>query len=383
MKRKILPFALILGSLGVVYACSSSNNAGTSGGTPPNPEGGSNPEGSVNPETGPGDMDTGVTPDGSVPPTTDPIQGTAAPKQVADALGYADGPQWWQDTLYVSRPLEGFVEKVDLSNGSVTEVSARTGEHIVGLSVDKNNFLLSAGKQVGPVATAPSVITRMAPDGGALTILATSFKYPDGGSVLFDNANDLVQHPGGAIFVTDPGYDTNAVTNHLVTIYADGGAFLAEDFADDARPNGIGLTKDGSTLYITVTSPVLGTKPYVKKYTVSAGGTLTNGTKFAELPHPTVDPSGAGATNDEPDGLAVDDNGNVYVAWRLGVNVYKSDGTRYGAEPSIPITAPNQATNLTFGRADRKSLFITTYNRTDTTKGLVYEAVLNVPGILQ
>ena len=143
------------------------------------------------------------------------------------------------------------------------------------------------------------------------------------------------------------------------------------------RPNGIALTKDGSTLYISVTSPALGTKPFVRKYTVGANGTLTNPTLFASFPKPTVDPNGVGATNDDPDGIAVDDNGNVFVAWRLGINVYKSDGTRYGAEPSIALAPPNSPTNVTFGRADRRSLFIT------TATGKIYESIVNIPGLLQ
>jgi gluconolactonase len=367
MKRRILPFALILGSsIAALYACSSSDKAGSSG-TTTNPEAGTSPEGSIDQDGNVVNPDGGPIPDGSVTPTTDPLQGTTAPKQVADALGYADAPQWWQDTLYVSRPLDGFIEKVDLSNGSVTEVTAFTGTKINGNSVDKNNALISA--------TVNNVI-RTAADGGTPAVITAKF-YGDGGLIDFDTPNDLVQHPSGVIFVTDPGYDVAPVTNHLIAILGDGGAVSVDEFADAPRPNGIAITKDGSTLYVGVASPVLGTKPYIKKYTVSATGVLSAGTKFAELPHPTVDPSGAGATNDDPDGMAVDDNGNVYVSWRLGVNVYKADGTRYGAEPSIALAAPNVPTNVGFGRADRKSLFIT------TTSGKVFEAVLNVPGVLK
>lgn len=371
MKRRILPFALILGSsIAALYACSSSDNAGSSG-TTTNPEAGTNPEGSVDPDGNVVNPDGSTNPDAPVGPTTDPIMGTAAPKQVADALGYADAPQWWQDTLYVSRPIDTppVLLKVDLSNGSVTEVAARTGQSINGSSVDKTNFLISAVKTTG--------VVRAAPDGGAVTTIAATYNDGDGGlAVPFDNANDLVQHTAsGTIFVTDPGFFNQPASgnNHLVRILSDGGAFLYEDFPDNAAPNGIALSKDGSTLYVSVTTPILGTKPYIKKYSVSAAGVLSPGTKFAEFPHPTA----AAGMNDDPDGLAVDDNGNLYAAWRQGVNVYKADGTRYGAEPSIAIPTANQPTNVTFGRADRKSLFIT------TSTGKVFEAVLNVPGLLQ
>jgi hypothetical protein len=65
------------------------------------------------------------------------------------------------------------------------------------------------------------------------------------------------------------------------------------------------------------------------------------------------------------------------VAWRLGINVYKNDGTRYGAEPSIPLAPPNSPNNVAFGRADRRSLFIT------TGSGKIYETIVNIPGLLQ
>ena len=370
MKRRFLPFFMIAGSLIAVYACSSSSED-----APPQQ---TTPEAGALPDTSTSDLDSSTVTDSTTTPDsppvskTDPIEGIAAPKQVADALGFADGPQWYKDTLYVSRPLDNRLLKVNFSNGQVEEVrdGTATSNGTIGNSVDKSNNLISAER---------TKVTRTLGDGGAVNDIATMYDVGDGGLVAFDTPNDLVQHPSGVIFLTDPGYFTAPTdnNNHLIRIMTDGGAFLLENFADTPRPNGIALTKDGSTLYISVTSPALGTKPFIRKYTVGATGTLTNPTLFASFPKPTVDPNGVGATNDDPDGIAVDDNGNVFVAWRLGINVYKSDGTRYGAEPSIALAPPNSPTNVTFGRADRRSLFIT------TATGKIYESIVNIPGLLQ
>jgi gluconolactonase len=369
MKRKLLPFVVIAGSLAAVYACSSSSSDAPATNT--NPEAGTLPDTSTgNPDTSTG-TDSSTDPDSPPVSKTNPIEGIAAPKQVADAFGFVDGPQWFKDTLYVSRPFDHLLLKVKFSDGTVDMV--RTGDGVtegtIGNSLDKSGNLISAELKK---------ITRTPADGGALSTIATTYSDNDGGVFPFDTPNDLVQHPSGTIIFTDPGYeDPMVATNHLIRVLPDGGAFLLEDFPDAPRPNGIALSKDGATLYVSVTSPAVGTKPFVRKYTVGVNGALSNPQVFASFPHPTVDPSGVGATNDEPDGIAVDDNGNVFVAWRLGVNVYKSDGTRYGAEPSIALAPPNSPNNVAFGRADRRSLFIT------TGSGKIYETIVNIPGLLQ
>lgn len=364
--KRILAFSLVLASAAIGYACSSDKTEDP--GTTPTTDGGNN---NNNPETGP-TPDSGPTPDGGPPPdggedlTANPIEGIAAPKVLKDLPGqFTDGPQVIGTTLYFSLPLAtdvcggpGILMKVN-ADGTGDPVQVRCGDGAttgtVGNSINKAGFLLSAER---------TKVTRSPTDGGAPIDIATQYNLPDGGGPFnFDTPNDLVARDDGTIYVTDPGYFATITDglNHLIKIAPDGGATTLGDFTDVPRPNGIALSPDQTILYVGFTAPIGGAKPYIQKYTLKPDGTVNTTEKFAELPLAS-----------DPDGLAVDKGGNVYVAWANGINVYKSDKTRYGAEPSIPLAGG--ATGLTFSG---KTLFIT------TASGKIYTATTKVTGIQQ
>jgi gluconolactonase len=67
--------------------------------------------------------------------------------------------------------------------------------------------------------------------------------------------------------------------------------------------------------------------------------------------------------------MAVDDNGNLYVADDAGIDVFDATAAKLGT-----ITVDEKPSNCTFGGADRKTLYI-------TAKTGLYSIVLNVPGL--
>ena len=69
-----------------------------------------------------------------------------------------------------------------------------------------------------------------------------------------------------------------------------------------------------------------------------------------------------------PDGMAVDDAGNVYVATTAGIRIFKPDGSQRGS-----LVVPEPPSNLGFGGADRKTLFI-------SARTSIYQIQLQVPG---
>lgn len=87
---------------------------------------------------------------------------------------------------------------------------------------------------------------------GAMTMLAERY-----GGKRLNSPNDLVATPDGAIWFTDPPYGlTGADRSPLKEQAANGVYRLAPDgtltlaIADLSRPNGIGLSPDGTTLYV-------------------------------------------------------------------------------------------------------------------------------------
>jgi gluconolactonase len=114
------------------------------------------------------------------------------------------------------------------------------------------------------------------------------------------------------------------------------------------KPNGIVLSPDGGTLYVTDSgaNQAAGTfyadRPHhVVGYDVSAGGRLAN--------RRVVAVTSAGI----PDGLKVDRDGRIYVSSKDRILVLTPEGTLLG-EVLVP-----GAVNFTFGGADGNVLFVT------------------------
>jgi len=118
------------------------------------------------------------------------------------------------------------------------------------------------------------------------------------------------------------------------------------------QPNGVTLSKEQTALYVG--------GQQLKKYPVMADGSLGAGTTFV---------SGAGA-----DGMVVDCADNLYTA-QNGVTIYSAAGALIGV---IAVSGVQSATNVAFGGADHKTLYITALG-SGNQKGL-FRAELNVPG---
>jgi xylono-1,5-lactonase len=180
--------------------------------------------------------------------------------------------------------------------------------------------------------------------------------------------NDLTTDRAGRVYVgslRSPAFDDGGsprVPGELYRIELDGSATALYD--DVAFTNGVGLSPDERVVYHSNYS-----ERAVLAHDLVDGRAVRRRT-FVTLPH------------GNPDGLAVDERGRVWVACGSAGAIarYAPDGT---LETTIAVPAPFVA-SLCFGGADGRDLFVTTMgNAEDETRGgTLFRARVDTPGLV-
>ena len=183
--------------------------------------------------------------------------------------------------------------------------------------------------------------------------------------------NDLTldtSHNG--FYFTDPG--ESSPENPIGTVhYVDGSGVTHLIDEGLAFPNGIALSADGKRLYLAESG-----KNCVHVYDVSGPGKVGARKKFVDLP--TKD-TGTGQVDNQPDGMCLDADGNLYVAHygMKQVQVLSPDGKVIARFDGGNVTTSNVA----FGGPNRDQLFITGGIRAEQGPGGVFRIDLKQPGL--
>jgi len=223
--------------------------------------------------------------------------------------------------LLLAQNDNGVVLKLDRSNQpSVVYRDTNTGG---ALSMNSKGALFVASRGPG------TAITQLAPERKMFANRIDGDPLECLGSVL----NDLSADSKGGVYFTMGG-----------VFYADPKG-VVKRYGQDLRTNGVVLSPDEKTLYVTNGQTVVA-------FDVAADGALANQREFVKLP------SGGG------DGLAVDAGGRLYVTAgggggaTPGIHVVAADGKFLGT-----IAAPRNFITSAFAGPDKKTLYAVANNQ--------------------
>lgn len=165
----------------------------------------------------------------------------------------------------------------------------------------------------------------------------------------FNRPNDLVADTRGNIYFTDtasatPGAPTLPAAVYQITRKRK----LLRIAQGIERPNGVALSPDERTLYVANTAG-----EWLVAIPLDRDGDANKPRNFARLVLPSPSPGAPAVAGSGADGIAVDEQGRVYVATAVGVQVFSDEGAALGI---IPL--PKQPQNLAFSGPGRHSLFV-------------------------
>jgi gluconolactonase len=124
---------------------------------------------------------------------------------------------------------------------------------------------------------------------------------------------------------------------------------------DFSVPNGLAFSPDESILYINDTR-----LRHIRAFDVSPDGTISNGREFIDM---------KGEEPGVPDGMKVDQQGNVYCTGPGGFWIINSEGKCLARVFMQELPA-----NMAWGDADYKTLYL-------TARSSVYRIRFSIPGI--
>ena len=278
-----------------------------------------------------------------------PEQETELFTKVPDALRIKDRPSEWVRIRRSGTPTDCFLEGpsfdregnlyvVETAYGRIFCISPE-GEWTVaaeyegapnGLKIHKDGTIYIADHKWG--------IMKMDPKTGKVEPHCVRNGFDS-----FIGVNDLFFAPNGDLYFTDQGAsDLREPVGRVFRLRTDGRVELV--LAGIASPNGLVLTPDGKALLLAVTRANC-----IWRLPLLPDGSLGKVGLFIQL---------SGSAGGGPDGLALDEAGNLAIAHAYMKSVWLFN--TFG-EPILRIRscAGAATTNIAYGGADRRTLYIT------------------------
>ena len=248
-----------------------------------------------------------------------------------------EGPLWHADhgMLYWCDIPEGRLHRYDPATDEHTLVHEDETERVGGFTIQRDGHLLLF-QEAGAVRELD------AETGAVETVVSPE---PDR---FHERFNDVVADPAGRVFAGVMPDTDRGRPGRLYRLDTDGTFELLRRRC--VLPNGMGFTPDLSSLYFVDTCEVDPTEPgYVYRYEYDRdSGAIDDPTVFYE----------ADDVEGYPDGLTVDSEGGVWVAFWDGhaVRRFRPDGT---LDVTVEFT-PRRVSSIAFGDDDHDTAYVTT-----------------------
>jgi D-xylonolactonase len=265
---------------------------------------------------------------------------------LASGYGLIEGPRVDpEDNLYFSDVLGGGVYRRSPSGEITTVVPKRRG--VGGIALHADGGLIISGRNICHVKDGTTRVVFDLEDTPGYNDLFTNAR----GQVL---VGSMRTNPFGAPGPREPG--------ELYLITAEDKA--TQLYNDVSLTNGIGFSPDGRTLYHSDTA-----RNQVIVHDVDEVGQVANRRSLGDTP------------DLQPDGLAVDEAGCVWIA-DYGAGCARR--VRPDGRLDLTIDLPSaQVTSLCFGGSDLRDLYIVTADNTDDPDlgGTIFRTRVNTPGL--
>jgi gluconolactonase len=250
----------------------------------------------------------------------------AVVEKLADGFAWAEGPVWMRDGGYLlfsdipNNTIFKWQEGAGIS--AFMKPSGYTGSKPRGGEPGTNGLLVDAEGRLVMMEHGDRRVSRLEKD-GKKTTLADRYM-----GKRLSSPNDGVFKSNGDLYFTDPPYgleknwDDPARELDFCGVYR-----LAKDGTltlltkDMSRPNGIAFSPDEKTLYVANSDPK---KAVWMAFDVKADGTLGEGRVFFDSTE------WVGKKPGLPDGMKVDQAGNLFATGPGGVHVFTPAGKLLG-----------------------------------------------------
>jgi len=282
----------------------------------------------------------------------------------ATTLVFTEGPAVHADgSVYFSDIENNRIWKLapDGTRSVFREPSGRTN----GNTFDRQGRLLHCeGSEFGPGGGRR--VTRSDLESGEYEVLTERYE-----GLRYNSPNDICVDGQGRIYFTDPRYgdrsDMEMKIEGVYRIDLDGSVTRILQQPDIQRPNGIAVTQDARRLYLVDSCPVIGGNRKIWAFDLDASGNPFNQCVVFDF-----------APGRGGDGMRLDRAGDLYVA--AGIMTPRGPHETTDVPPGIYLISPagelkgripvreDVLTNVAFGGADGRTLYITAGKSLFTTR---------------